>query len=111
MSIGDFSSVQVYTVNMFAPLSFLGGIYDSVVQAFVDMQNLSELLAQEPDIRDKPVCDRHHTYMHIIYPATHAYTYTGLCVFHSPLTLFLPICRSFPPSFSYSAFLLSYYQW
>jgi len=54
MSIGDFSAVTAYTLNLFAPLSFLGSIYDGVVQAFVDMQTLSELLAEEPDVTDKP---------------------------------------------------------
>lgn len=55
MSIGDFSAVIAYTMNIFTPLSFLGTIYDMVVQSFVDMQNLSELLAQDPDIKDSPV--------------------------------------------------------
>ncbi len=54
LSIGDFSAVNAYVLNLFQPLSFLGSIYDSVVQAFVDMSNLSELLAEEPDIVDKP---------------------------------------------------------
>lgn len=54
MTIGDFSSVNAYVISIFAPLSFLGSIYDMVVQSFVDMNNLTELLAEEPDVADNP---------------------------------------------------------
>ncbi len=54
MSIGDFSSVNAYIMQLYTPLSFLGTIYDVVVQSFVDMQNLSELLAEHPDVNDAP---------------------------------------------------------
>ena len=33
-------------------LSFLGTIYNAVIQSFTDMNNLSELLAEEPDVED-----------------------------------------------------------
>ena len=33
MSIGDFVAVQIYILNLFAPLGFLGTIYNFVVQA------------------------------------------------------------------------------
>lgn len=32
----------------------LGSIYSAIVQAFIDIQNLSELLAQQPDVKDAP---------------------------------------------------------
>ena len=62
-SVGDFSAVNVYILNLFAPLSFLGTIYGAVIQAAVDMTNLSELLAEEPDVEDEEgavdlTCDR-----------------------------------------------------
>lgn len=73
-SIGDFTAVMVYMQQLFQPLSFLGSVYacvwpffgatpapilpapppSAIVQAFVDMRNLSELLAQRPDVRDAP---------------------------------------------------------
>jgi len=54
MQVGAFVSVQVYTLNLFAPLSFLGTIYNAIIQAVVDMQNLSQLLAEMPDVVDAP---------------------------------------------------------
>jgi len=52
VSIGDFVTVQVYIMNLFAPLSFLGSIYNTVIQSIVDMTNLSELLGESPDVVD-----------------------------------------------------------
>jgi len=46
--------VQVYVASLFAPLNFLGTIYNAIVQAFVDMSNLSVLLAEHPDISNLP---------------------------------------------------------
>lgn len=37
LTVGDFVSVNVFIMNMFAPLSFLGTIYNAVIQAFSDM--------------------------------------------------------------------------
>lgn len=52
LSVGDFVTAQVYMAQVFSPLSYLGSIYDGVIQAFVDISNLSELLANRPDIED-----------------------------------------------------------
>jgi len=54
MNVGDFVAINAYIVQLFAPLAFLGTIYNAIIQAFVDMQNLSDLLALEPDVKDKP---------------------------------------------------------
>ena len=51
-SIGDVVSVNMYMLNLFTPLSFLGTIYGMVVQSMVDMQNLSDLLGEKPDVQD-----------------------------------------------------------
>merc|ERR1711871_1474788 len=50
--IGDLVSVNAYIVGLFAPLSFLGTIYSTVIQAFIDMTNLAELLVLSPDVMD-----------------------------------------------------------
>jgi len=50
--VSDFVSVQMYIVNIFAPLSYLGSIYSWTITSLINMQNLSELLAEEPDIID-----------------------------------------------------------
>lgn len=52
--IGDFVAVNSYMLQLYSPLSFLGSIYGAIVQAFVDMTNLSELLAVDPDVSDAP---------------------------------------------------------
>ena len=52
--MGEFVSVNAYILQLFAPLSYLGTIYAAVVQAFIDMTNLSELLDVTPDVDDVP---------------------------------------------------------
>lgn len=54
MEIGDFVAVLTYTINLFVPLNFLGSVYNAIVMAFVDLANLSELLAETPDVKDAP---------------------------------------------------------
>jgi ABC-type transport system involved in Fe-S cluster assembly fused permease/ATPase subunit len=54
MQIGDFVSVLTYTLNLFMPLNFLGSVYNAIVMAMVDLTNLSELLAESPDVSDTP---------------------------------------------------------
>ena len=50
--VGEFVSVNAYILQLFAPLSFLGTIYGVVIQAIIDMTNLSELLNITPDVDD-----------------------------------------------------------
>ena len=52
LEIGDFVAVLTYTLNLFGPLNFLGSVYNAVVMALVDLRNLSELLAEDPDLVD-----------------------------------------------------------
>lgn len=54
MEIGDFVTVLTYTINLFVPLNFLGSVYNAVIMALIDLRNLSELLAENPDIIDTP---------------------------------------------------------
>jgi len=54
MTIGDFIAVNAYTMGMFAPLSFLGSIYNAIIQALVDVKHLLNLLTEEPDVLDIP---------------------------------------------------------
>ncbi|KAF1784354.1 P-loop containing nucleoside triphosphate hydrolase [Phytophthora cactorum] len=44
----------VYITNIFKPLDSLGNIYNTIVQSFVDMENLVELLRIQPEVQDKP---------------------------------------------------------
>ncbi len=52
--VGDLVSINVYLSNLFVPLTFLGTVYNIIVQAFVDIQNLTELLDEYPDVQDIP---------------------------------------------------------
>jgi ABC-type transport system involved in Fe-S cluster assembly fused permease/ATPase subunit len=54
MQVGDFVAVLTYTIQLFAPLNFLGSVYNAIVMAVIDLTNLSELLAEDPDIVDAP---------------------------------------------------------
>ncbi|CEG38765.1 atp-binding cassette superfamily [Plasmopara halstedii] len=54
IDIGAFVAISVYLTNLFAPLFFLGGIYNMVINSVVDMKKLSELLSVESDIVDSP---------------------------------------------------------
>ena len=52
MSVGDFVAVLSYTLNLFAPLNFLGSVYNSIVMSLIDLSHLSDLLAETPDVED-----------------------------------------------------------
>lgn len=52
MEVGDFVAVLTYTIQLFTPLNFLGSVYNAIVMAIVDLTNLSELLAENPDVAD-----------------------------------------------------------
>ena len=54
MEVGDFVTVLTYTLQLFMPLNFLGSVYNAIVMAFIDLANLSELLAESPDVSDAP---------------------------------------------------------
>jgi ATP-binding cassette, subfamily B, heavy metal transporter len=54
MQVGDFVAVLTYTLQLFAPLNFLGSVYNAVVMAIIDLTNLSELLAEQPNVQDAP---------------------------------------------------------
>jgi len=52
MDIGDFVAVNTYIASMFAPLGFLGTIYSQIIKGLVDVENLSQLLSESPDVVD-----------------------------------------------------------
>ena len=52
--MGDFVAAGIWIVQLFTPLNFLGTVYNSLISAWVDLSNLSELLSQQPDLVDAP---------------------------------------------------------
>jgi len=53
LTIGQFVAVNVYILQLFAPLNFLGSIYSMAVGSYVDLQNLCNILAEKADIEDR----------------------------------------------------------
>lgn len=54
MSVGEFVMIQMYIIQIFKPLIMLGGNYNSVIQAMVDLETMTDLLAIPPEIVEKP---------------------------------------------------------
>ena len=54
MTVGDLVLVNTYLLQLTRPMDRLGQLYRSIKQAFVDLEQLLELLAEEPEIRDRP---------------------------------------------------------
>lgn len=54
LSIGRFSAVSAYVVQLFTPLSFLGTVFDMVIQSLTDMTSLLDLLGVKQDVKDAP---------------------------------------------------------
>lgn len=52
MTIGQFVAVNVYIIQLFAPLNFLGSIYSMAVGSYIDLQNLCNILAEKPGVED-----------------------------------------------------------
>jgi len=51
-SVGDFAAIQVYTVQLFQPLMWLGSLYTLISSAGSDMRNLADLLKEPATVRD-----------------------------------------------------------
>ena len=54
MTLGGWVAVQSWVTQIFVPLNFLGSVYAMIFQSFIDITNLSEMLAEQPDLVDEP---------------------------------------------------------
>ena len=54
MSIGQFAAVNLYMMQLFQPLNFLGFVYREIRQSLVDMENMFGLLDIGREISDAP---------------------------------------------------------
>ncbi|MCF6211435.1 MAG: ABC transporter ATP-binding protein/permease [Gammaproteobacteria bacterium] len=54
MSIGDFVLVNAFLLQLFMPLGFLGMVYRQMRHSFTDMDQLVQLLDEQPEITDTP---------------------------------------------------------
>jgi len=53
-SIGDFVLVNAMMIQLYQPLNFLGMVYRDITQAKIDLEMMFDVLAQHPEIRDRP---------------------------------------------------------
>ena len=54
MSVGELVLVNSYLLQLARPMDRLGQLYRSIKQAFVDLEQLLELLAEVPEVEDRP---------------------------------------------------------
>lgn len=54
MTVGELVLINTYMVQLIRPMDRLGQLYRSIKQALVDLEQLLELLAEEPEIADRP---------------------------------------------------------
>ena len=53
-TVGDFVLINSVFIQLYQPLNFMGMIYRELKQALVDIEAMSALLGQKPEIQDKP---------------------------------------------------------
>lgn len=54
LSVGDFVLFATYIIQLYAPLNFFGTYYRLIQQAFIDMENMFDLLEVSQEISDDP---------------------------------------------------------
>lgn len=54
MSIGQFTAVNLYMMQLFQPLNFLGFVYREIKQSLVDMETMFGLLSENQEVEDNP---------------------------------------------------------
>lgn len=54
ITLGDFTMINAYLIQLFVPLNALGFVYREIRQALVNVERLFKLLGEEPKVVDKP---------------------------------------------------------
>ena len=53
MTVGELVLINSYLIQLIRPMDRLGQLYRSIKQALVDLEQLMELLAERPEVRDR----------------------------------------------------------
>lgn len=54
LTVGDYVLFASYIIQLYAPLNWFGTYYRMIQQAFVDMENMYDLLNEEQEVKDEP---------------------------------------------------------
>ena len=54
LTVGDYILFGTYILQLYSPLNFFGTYYRLIQQAFIDMENMLDLLDIRPDVQDQP---------------------------------------------------------
>ena len=54
LTVGDVVLVNAFLLQLYQPLNILGFVYREIKQSLADLETLASLLAQKPDIMDRP---------------------------------------------------------
>jgi ATP-binding cassette subfamily B protein len=54
LSVGKFVLVNTYLMQLYLPLNFLGFVYGTLRQSFVDMEQMFRLLSEQQEVSDRP---------------------------------------------------------
>ena len=54
MTVGDFTLVNLYMIQLAQPLNFFGFVYRNIKQSLVDLEKMFDLMEVAPEIEDKP---------------------------------------------------------
>ena len=53
-TIGDFVLINMFLMQLSIPLNFIGFVYREIRQALTDIEQMFDLLAVDPEVRDRP---------------------------------------------------------
>ena len=53
-TIGDFVLINAMMIQLYQPLNFMGLVYREVKQAIIDIDMMSSILGQAPEVQDRP---------------------------------------------------------